>query len=259
MFNSASSFNGDISKWDVSRVTSMEDMFLDATSFKQALCGAAWVHSDARQDGMFRRSFGSISQRVCPSIRITNKYNRGFERDLIQRTSTTAITLTCPKCGKFKKSGRVSCCAPGGAWYRNCGGVVSGDIGYRWFDGVQACKRTATTTVSQCPTCGKIGRSGRSSCCGRGGSWYGNCGSSGNAETHHTWYEGLQICKTHSAIGQQLVVVAQQESTDASPAKTSTTIWVPNPAHGSANTQIITQGSEMPLISSFVLLVCLSL
>ena len=33
------------------------------------------------------------------------------------------------------------------------------------------------------------------SCCGRGGSWFGTCGSAGNSNTKHTWYEGMQACK----------------------------------------------------------------
>ena len=34
------------------------------------------------------------------------------------------------------------------------------------------------------------------SCCGRGGSWFGNCGSNGDTRHNHTWSEGLQACKT---------------------------------------------------------------
>ena len=34
MFHSASSFNRDLSKWDVSKVTDMSDMFCAATAFK---------------------------------------------------------------------------------------------------------------------------------------------------------------------------------------------------------------------------------
>ena len=38
-----------------------------------------------------------------------------------------------------------------------------------------------TMTVSYvCPKCGTIEKSGKISCCGRGGAWYGNCGSAGN-------------------------------------------------------------------------------
>ena len=50
-------------------------------------------------------------------------------------------TVACSKCGTFTKSRRVSCCAPGGAWYKNCGGASNRDTDHRWFDGVEACKR----------------------------------------------------------------------------------------------------------------------
>merc|ERR1719201_3088543 len=101
--------------------------------------------------------------------------------------------MTCPKCGTFKKSGRVSCCAPGGAWFKNCGGAGNKNVGHRWSEGTEACNYLATTTIgSVCPTCGTIGKSGKSSCCGRGGSWFRNCGSVENAKLVHTWYEGIQ-------------------------------------------------------------------
>ena len=60
----AASFNGDISKWDVSNVFTMADMFRGATSFEQTLCGHAWVYSEADQEGMFENSSGSISETV---------------------------------------------------------------------------------------------------------------------------------------------------------------------------------------------------
>ena len=56
-----------------------------------------------------------------------------------------------------------------------------------------------TSTISSvCPKCGTIEKSGKISCCGHGGSWFGNCGSAGNAKLDHTWYEGIQACKTRS-------------------------------------------------------------
>ena len=60
MFSGATSFNADISKWDVSKVTDMGEMFKGAESFNQKLCGAAWVHSMAQKYHMFGLSTGSI-------------------------------------------------------------------------------------------------------------------------------------------------------------------------------------------------------
>ena len=65
MFQFARSYNGDISKWDVSRVSNMDNMFRDAIFFQRRLCGAAWVHSQARKTAMFAGSSGSISRTVC--------------------------------------------------------------------------------------------------------------------------------------------------------------------------------------------------
>ena len=53
------------------------------------------------------------------------------------------------------------------------------------------------TTISVvCSTCGTINKSGKMSCCGRGGSWFRKCGTSGNTKLHHTWHEGIKACNT---------------------------------------------------------------
>ena len=72
-----------------------------------------------------------------------------------------------------------------------------------------ALERTTSTISPACHKCGSIAKSGRPSCCGRGGSWFGTCGRAGNANLRHTWFEGIQACKARSQIG---VVVGQQES-----------------------------------------------
>merc|ERR1719174_1142386 len=59
------SFNVDLSKWDVSSVTNMAYMFFHAASFNQKLCGADWVSSKASKRNMFGGSSGSISNIVC--------------------------------------------------------------------------------------------------------------------------------------------------------------------------------------------------
>ena len=81
--------------------------------------------------------------------------------------------------------------------------------------------RTTTTMSSVCPKCGTIGKSGKSSCCGRGGSWFRNCGRAGNAKHGHTWFEGIRTCKTlaqskASAIGKESNAAQQQTSSDES-------------------------------------------
>ena len=60
MFYYASEFNGDLTKWDVSRVTTMRSMFYGARSFTQTLCERAWVQSTADKFEMFHGSPGSI-------------------------------------------------------------------------------------------------------------------------------------------------------------------------------------------------------
>jgi hypothetical protein len=139
----------------------MNDMFEQATSFKQALCGAAWVQSKASKYDMFEGSSGSVSETVCTSVptSATTQGTRQYvsrrpitERELIARTpsftSTIAKTLRCSKCGTFQKSGRASCCAPGGAWFKNCGGVFNKNVDHIWSDGVNACKRKFKTPIN---------------------------------------------------------------------------------------------------------------
>ena len=62
--------------------------------------------------------------------------------------------------------------------------------------------------IAVCTKCGITKKSGKMSCCGHGGSWFGNCGSAGDTKFDHTWYEGLQACNTrpefNTAIGQHL-------------------------------------------------------
>ena len=58
---------------------------------------------------------------------------------------------------------------------------------------VQTSAAATTTIASSCLTCDTIKKSGKLSCCARGGSWFGNCGAS-NTKVQHTWYEGTQAC-----------------------------------------------------------------
>merc|ERR1719331_1366096 len=135
MFLQATSFNSDIRDWDVMRVKDMDYMFYHAESFRHSLCGPAWVLSKASNNLMFDGSDGKITQQYCSQ-----------QRDLVQRQPANA--LTCSKCGKFKKSGRPSCCAPGGAWFKDCGAAGNTKVNYKWTDGANACKPTQPAAVT---------------------------------------------------------------------------------------------------------------
>ena len=140
----------------------MSRMFKGASAFNQKLCADAWVNSKAKKRLMFEDSPGSILRTECTTTptpetaETTGDYvsRRPMpERELIVRTPistsvaktviTSAITntMTCRKCGTFQKSGRVSCCAPGGDWFKKCGGARNRNVDHKWFEGVEACKR----------------------------------------------------------------------------------------------------------------------
>ena len=56
-------------------------------------------------------------------------------------TTTLPGDVVCPKCGITKKSGKRSCCARGGAWFRNCGDAGDAKFEHTWAEGAHACKR----------------------------------------------------------------------------------------------------------------------
>ena len=51
----------------------------------------------------------------------------------------------CFKCGTSKKSGKRSCCSPGGDWFKNCGDEGDTNVDHMWTEGVQTCKRHEVT------------------------------------------------------------------------------------------------------------------
>ena len=53
----------------------------------------------------------------------------------------------------------------------------------------------STTTSSGCAKCG-TSKTGKRSCCARGGAWFKNCGDIGDKKFEHTWAEGVQACKS---------------------------------------------------------------
>ena len=53
--------------------------------------------------------------------------------------TTRKVRLVCQKCAPLKKSGKYSCCAPGGAWFNKCGNAGNKDVRHSWLEGIRAC------------------------------------------------------------------------------------------------------------------------
>ena len=141
MFLQASSFNCDISRWNIRRVTDTDYMFYQAESFKQQLCGDSWIDSRATNKFMFASSEGSLADKPCSFVADNRRPVSQDMRELIKREEPTN-QMDCPKCGRFGKSSRVSCCAPGGTWFKKCGSVINENVQYTWSQGTAACKKT---------------------------------------------------------------------------------------------------------------------
>ena len=65
----------------------------------------------------------------------------------LERT-TASIRLGCSKCGTIPKSGKMSCCARGGSWFKNCGGAGNTKLQHTWYEGIQACKEQEPSMVA---------------------------------------------------------------------------------------------------------------
>lgn len=62
-------------------------------------------------------------------------------------------------------------------------------------DPVVTASLTTPSNNSKCLKCGVMKKSGKRSCCTRGGAWYKSCGDVGDSSVDHTWFEGIQACK----------------------------------------------------------------
>ena len=62
----------------------------------------------------------------------------------IEETTMTSRLLVsssrCPKCSIAEESGKPSCCARGGSWFKQCGDAGDTKFYHTWAEGIQACK-----------------------------------------------------------------------------------------------------------------------
>ena len=57
--------------------------------------------------------------------------------------SVASSRNSCLNCAT-NKAGKRSCCARGGAWFKNCGGVGDTQFNHTWTDGILACEGFTT-------------------------------------------------------------------------------------------------------------------
>ena len=68
-------------------------------------------------------------------------------------TSASAVsTKVCPKCGSTRTSGKLSCCARGGAWFKNCGDGDDPKFDHTWVQGIQACQTFVNSNAVKLPS-----------------------------------------------------------------------------------------------------------
>ena len=80
-------------------------------------------------------------QHWCKYIVLRGVYQRIYA-EISTTRSVVAVSSSngCPKCATSKKSAKLSCCARGGAWFKNCGNVGDAQFDHTWAEGVQVCK-----------------------------------------------------------------------------------------------------------------------
>ena len=83
-----------------------------------------------------------VCRQLLPKISVRS----GTRKPPSTNPTSTIDSSVCPKCGYTSKSGKRSCCARGGAWFKNCGDD-DGDMHFdhTWSEGILACNSLASS------------------------------------------------------------------------------------------------------------------
>ena len=65
----------------------------------------------------------------------------------LSATTARSSNSVCLKC-VTNRAGRSSCCARGGAWFKNCGDGGDTQFDHTWAEGLQACDHLVDTVLS---------------------------------------------------------------------------------------------------------------
>ena len=118
----------------------VEPALLSSTRGSKA-CRPAKVRSRHAECGVILLIFLRVTESAYCRDYLLCLFNQCISTPAV---TVTRITPVCPKCAAIKKSGKLSCCAPGGAWFNNCGFSSNSKTEHTWFEGVQACKNVVS-------------------------------------------------------------------------------------------------------------------
>ena len=76
---------------------------------------------------------------VAVSLTLSSSVLSGSKTPRLATPTPIIASPLCPKCGTIKESGKRSCCARGGAWFKNCGDAGDAQFDHTWAEGIQAC------------------------------------------------------------------------------------------------------------------------
>ena len=55
----------------------------------------------------------------------------------------------CSKCATFQNSGKRSCCARGGTWFKDCGNRGDPNSSHTWIEGIRACNELESASSGE--------------------------------------------------------------------------------------------------------------
>ena len=73
----------------------------------------------------------------------------GTVQTIIEREIMVAASSpVCPRCAMVKRSGKLSCCARSGSWYKNCARTSDSAFEHTWNEGLAACRHAEMSPVA---------------------------------------------------------------------------------------------------------------
>ena len=93
-----------------------------------------------------------MPDRVLTQVSFLMLWHPHFSTDAPAEAIIFAVSSNsgCVKCAT-NYAGKRSCCARGGAWFKNCGDTGDAKFNHTWAEGIRACKGFATSFLVKPP------------------------------------------------------------------------------------------------------------